>query len=389
MAHLNGRIFIDTSTTPRKGVEIADLQQVLGIGSPYLGYIIRNANIKKWAKYKPVRSDKLGMLTEQDRKLENYGLSIPAAGYGSIVNMIADLQNADWEYLRPRGNGNGVNGADEWFRIRDFEGYYHGAPAPIAPYAETTSTQSSDSIMDVGVGFRRSMPSDTGCLTLDDLRVDGHSISDTFSEYYFGVCLYYSDSVYFATTMSEKYKQIGASLDEIGLNVKDVAVPGSGSRTYRAIPFFASTPFTSWPSGIYNGTLYPIPFAECSVIVSKVADFYVSVFMYTLMTDTDDILYYNYSFVNPTDSDQSGTINIWALRSYNINDTYGNVIMSESRTVNARSSYNSQTYSINDGIRVRDILSNCPYVGVELTRGVRIKYSIQPIAIDLDPQDLT
>ena len=49
----NGRIFIDTSTTPHKGVEIADLQQVLGIGSGDLGYIISRGGamekINKWA----------------------------------------------------------------------------------------------------------------------------------------------------------------------------------------------------------------------------------------------------------------------------------------------------------------------------------------------------
>lgn len=39
MAHQNGRIYIDTNTTPHKGVEIADLQQVLGRGVNDLGLL--------------------------------------------------------------------------------------------------------------------------------------------------------------------------------------------------------------------------------------------------------------------------------------------------------------------------------------------------------------
>lgn len=39
MANQNGRIFIDTSTTPNKGVEIADLQRVLGRGTGDLGLL--------------------------------------------------------------------------------------------------------------------------------------------------------------------------------------------------------------------------------------------------------------------------------------------------------------------------------------------------------------
>lgn len=374
-----------------------DLQLALGRSvlshSQLVGDVDANGNpvnrINMWAKYKPFRDATVAFASsaarELAREVANYGISIPSAGFGSIIGnngMIANLASAAWSYVKPRV------GTDP-LRALDFDGYRPGATSPISALNNGT-TQSSASTMDVGVGFSRNIASQAGFLTLADLHVDGHSISDSFANYYFGVCLYYSDSLYFATTMNETYGSIGASLSEIGLTVKDVAVPGSGSRTYRVIPFFATTPFNKWPSGTYSGTLFPIPFAEGSVVVSKASDFYVSVFMYTLMTDSDDILYYTYSFVNPTSSSHSGTINIWALRTYNINNTYGSVILSESRTVGAGGNYTSPTYSITDGITVRDILANCPYVGVELRIGeARIKYSISAIAIDIDPQDLT
>ena len=359
--------------------------------SHYWYFVTNAANINKWSPRKPFRvnmrfrdhyddanSQRLAQL-----KLANYGLSIPAIPYSDINNMVAGMANNDWVYLNPRGTE-----YNEPLRAQDFESYDGDAPAPIYPIQSITDLLSSESTTSAGLGFGRNIASQ-GYITLDDLHIDGHSISDSFGEYYLGICLYYSDTVRYASTMADKYKTIDASLSEVGIYVNNVSVPGSGSRIYRAIPFFASIPFNTMPS-TYLGSMYPIPFAECQLRITRVADFYVSVFMYTLMTDTEDILYYTYSFVNPTSSSQTGTINIWALRTYNINDTYGSVIRSESRTVEAGGNYTSPTYSITDGITVRDILANCPFAGVELRRGeARIKYAISAIAIDIDPQDLT
>ena len=77
MAHdSEGRIFIGNT-----GVEIADIKQVLGTSDNDIGllcsdktwdrtqtpWVLVDANlINKWAKYKPVRYDKRGILTGED-----------------------------------------------------------------------------------------------------------------------------------------------------------------------------------------------------------------------------------------------------------------------------------------------------------------------------------
>ena len=404
MSNSNGRIFIETRSGVTYGVEIADLQQVLGRGTGDLGLLcsdqewydnngtpaLRLVNkINKWAKYKPIRLNKLGLVTDSERLLENYGLTIPSAGYGSIDAMIADLPNADWTYLRPRGKGNGQGGSDEWFRLRDFEGYFHGAPAPLYPLADVSNTTAAEDTVSVGVGFGRTVSTDAGCLTLDDLRVDGHSISDTFSQFYFGIVLYNSSTYMYAATMPDTYGTIVATFSEIGLNVPDVAAPlGNGqTRTYRVIPFFSTVPFTSFPSQ-FNGTLFPLPFAECSVVVTRSTQVISpSVLMWTLSGQSNP-LYYQYKIYNSYQTAWNNiTLNIWALRSYDINDTYGSAVLSTTVSVPANDSIVSSQLQITDNLLITDILSNCPYVGIELRNGPRLAYAISSIIIDADPYD--
>ena len=352
-------------------------------------YFVTNApNINKWSPRKPFRvnmaftdhyddanSQRLAQL-----KLANYGLSIPAIPYSDINSMVAGMADNDWVYLNPRGNE-----YNEPLRAQDFESYDGDAPAPIYPIQSITDLTSSESTMSAGLGFGRNIASQ-GYLTLDDLRVNGQSISNGFGEFYFGICLYYSNTLRYAATMSDKYKTIMASLSEIGLSVPGVSVPSSGSRIYRATPFFASIPFNSMPSN-YHGSMYPIPFAECQLRITRTQDPYISVLMYTLMGETDK-LYYQYKITNPTNTQRTYSVNVWALRSYNINDTYGNAVRSDTGIiVPAQGSYTLPLQTITDGIIIQNILSNAAFVGGEMLVGTRVGYSISTIYIDADPSD--
>lgn len=160
MAHSNGRIFIDTSTTPYKGVEIADLQQVLGRGTGDLGllcsdqewydtgtvdgqgnpvYALRPINpprINKWAKYKPSESTHgPGITTGAMRKAINQDFTpstVHTGGTGGNIEPILyemSLHGADWEYK---------NDNAQFYRLLDFVpeslqglGYNHEAERPF------------------------------------------------------------------------------------------------------------------------------------------------------------------------------------------------------------------------------------------------------------------
>lgn len=154
MAHSNGLIYIDTSTTPHKGVEIADLQTVLGRSTGDLGLLcsdqewydnngtptLRPVNrINKWAKYKPIKDTTLGVLTSATRKSKDQGfVNIyyqTAEACFNAARSIVDGSVANWAYERPVG-GIGVSP----LRLLDFSnenspaspGYNHSAENPFA-----------------------------------------------------------------------------------------------------------------------------------------------------------------------------------------------------------------------------------------------------------------
>lgn len=128
----DGRIYIDTTTTPHKGVSIADIQTALGTGAySDIGGLITNGNVKKWAKFKPIRSASF-ILNGLER---SSGLYLPY--YKQIGTMVEDMFNnrwinaenydanrTPWEWERPRGFSVTPR---EPFRILDFNGYYANA----------------------------------------------------------------------------------------------------------------------------------------------------------------------------------------------------------------------------------------------------------------------
>ena len=135
-----GIIYRDTNANPNLGVSIYDLQRALGRGEHDLGLLcsdmrksgaslVRANATNPLAKYKPVRHDALAVLSLVQRASKRYGF---AAGLPPTLDLTQNnLPQNDWVYLPPRGKGGGEGGADEWYRIRDFEGYAVGACTPL------------------------------------------------------------------------------------------------------------------------------------------------------------------------------------------------------------------------------------------------------------------
>lgn len=129
----DGRIYIDSTY----GVSIADIQTALRTGaSNYIGWLITNGNINKWAKYKPFRDVSFAP-TDETRRTKNYGLYIP--WYDNIGDMVGDILNEQWTNAenydanrtpwgleRPRGF---AVTPKEPFRVLDFNRYYANAQA--------------------------------------------------------------------------------------------------------------------------------------------------------------------------------------------------------------------------------------------------------------------
>lgn len=227
----NTHIFIDTSTTPNKGVEIADLQAVLRSSKNTIGGLITYGNINKWAKYKPFRSSSLNP-DATTRQNAHYGLSIASAtatdlgSPSSSSSFLGKLVAGQlvWDYLRPRGMNGGGSGVHEWFRMLDFNGYYHDSICPVGDvYPVSTFTNGNGIIA-------WDLPNlDNGNIQLSDFSVNGTALTN----FYLGVLLYQSDSRYNIVTSDSI---LGTGDVEITLS----GIPSSDMGTWRAYPFFSS-----------------------------------------------------------------------------------------------------------------------------------------------------
>ncbi|MBD5180262.1 MAG: hypothetical protein HDT01_03065 [Bacteroidales bacterium] len=139
MAYINGIV--------TKPVATQDVAKALGRSSSKIGVLCTMDNINKWAKYKPVKYDKVTVLTEAERVSVHYGITnIPF--FSALSNMAmymfhgspnpdSGAKTAYWTYDKP--------GKGDWARLGDFDGYYHAAKEMIEPIErDTINAFSSD-----------------------------------------------------------------------------------------------------------------------------------------------------------------------------------------------------------------------------------------------------
>ena len=114
----NGNMFTMKAVNDEKTSELfSQLGGLLGVsrgsdGKYHIADLCTAGSINKWAKYKPIISSTVSNLSEDERHARNYGLR----------------QGSDYyfHYDKPAGGAE-----DEWFRLRDFNGYNHVAECPM------------------------------------------------------------------------------------------------------------------------------------------------------------------------------------------------------------------------------------------------------------------
>lgn len=159
-----------------------DIAALFGIASGDVGYLIANANINKWAKYKPMGGSSPASLTDADRVALNQGFKVTASGvdYDSIfcsgaegTFLIAKQNSADWNYIH-----NNLT----WYRVTDFvpynpssstpyagNGYVHGVSNPFVKVGTSHVHNVTSSVWQCGLQFY--YYARTGGFALTDLKV--------------------------------------------------------------------------------------------------------------------------------------------------------------------------------------------------------------------------
>ena len=256
MSHTTNLIYRDTQNNV--GVSIGDIQAVLGSSRNDIGGLITYGNINKWAKYKPVRSNLLGILTDNDRRQVMWGLSIEMdneLGSADVQGtFLYDLTHGllGWEYLRPRGQSYAPK---EWFRFLDFDGYNSECVCPVGDLETDvpidtfgTATLTWDEI-DIA-----QIP---GNLALTDISVNNTAIAN----YYLGLLLVKGNTINILTSTSPIGSSGGVSIE--------ITNATSLKGTWRAYPFFSSVqiPFgvpSSLTTGVFFSAGWDVPYKDVS-----------------------------------------------------------------------------------------------------------------------------
>lgn len=217
MPNDGNRIYSETRNGVKYGIDVTtDVGAVLGVASNDVGYLCsnRHGKIKPWSKYKPVEAPIPGWDVHKryEQRMVGGALSWVEVSSGGIAGYrgargdcglsvtvmsavnLAGSADAQWKYEPPRS----------WYRLSDFDGYYHGARAPYRGMVVTGEIVTT--ILEGGTGKVAKvysgqkvrfepLPSVTNSeytLKLSDLTITGMSGTDieTLDKAWFGLVAY-------------------------------------------------------------------------------------------------------------------------------------------------------------------------------------------------------
>lgn len=287
MAYDNGIVSIETVGGVTYGVSVYDVQRALGRGTTDVGqlcsdlewyldhidpvtnepvYLTRRVGkINKWAKYKPVRSGGLKVMTLSDMQDAYFGLDVPIYGTGHIT-VISDFLEAfatAYAYLPPRGADRNPK---EWFRLRDFDGYNRAATSFTYEPGSTLPRKYRYGDSGGGANFMLSLNTGTGLhdgISASEWKVVG-ATDIAFSDMYFGLLFVHgTDAPKIITASSALLSQNGLTI-----HISDPTNEGldglNTSYTYTVYPILCNNAHTSMGSIGNLDILVPLPIAPFS-----------------------------------------------------------------------------------------------------------------------------
>lgn len=278
MIDANGIVKIGTVEGVTYGVSIGDLQTVFGTSRNDIGQIIVNENINKWAKFKPIRYNKLGILTDGERVEKNQGLVMTK--YISPTEFIGGYED-DYAYLRPRGAG---QTPQEWFRFLDFDGYNHEAVGPVSSFACPSGDVVENQDIIVRLYLNPSSQVPDGSLIWSDFNPDDDALL-TIADYYFGVIIHTVGTSTYRTLTMDTAVGTGYPIQERALTLP--ASLFTVTQSYTIYPILSRDPIAIGDPAPYRTGFYSVPDAEPRTIQIRTNATFVSIGI-TAFTATAD-----------------------------------------------------------------------------------------------------
>jgi hypothetical protein len=307
---------IVNNTIIRPPVSIYDVRKILGNQSVDLGTLCLGPTINKWAKYKPVKHNGVGLLTDQQRKNVNFGITnIPVwTGNGALNKMgnfwfgvdtsstnypVCGIQAEYWGYQRPTG------GRVSPYRLTDFVkdktsiyGYKHDVVAPIGECEVSEIRISCTGWITIPFGGHGSGQTDGYTVPLGELSGEGVSTGD-FNNLYMAVMIHLKGSnIYYVATRPDVWSaEMITSVSSQFLSAADgEALVG----ICEVFPFLSTSKYSN-PTHNLSGAVGPAVamFEKSEVGVSiQYAEGSISEFVAYYENLTDKLLYYAFALTN-------------------------------------------------------------------------------------------
>lgn len=280
MSQINGYIYIDTSTTPPKGVSIDDVRTALNDSHRDIGNLCVSTKINPWSLNKPVR---LGTPYQsagwQASSAGNYGIVPYRIGTGAqalstLYNFAFDGAMNGWAYEKPRG----LATYSEWYRLMDFNGYDHHAPNPWSGWTGVATVIRGGSAwfgLDDVVSDWDGVP---GSIYYGNILLQmGLTMTSYLSSCYFGVAIFTSSGACVGVTTCQNQMGASPSMSFIDANwscgFENVSW---NAGNYYAVPFFWITdtnqPMPSGWTSIQYGEIYTIPYTQPKAVSVVASD---------------------------------------------------------------------------------------------------------------------
>lgn len=326
-------------------------------GNRNLGMVIVNGRINIWSAKKPIRSTEPNGLNYEDMKFANFGLEIPIYDSIDAVMTAYGTENAGWTYARPRQS----NG--EWFRMNDFDGYWHFAPCPFNPfsYPATGTTK-------IGGHFKaKTTMQAVGGESNEQITIA--DITDIKDRYY-GIYLINNQM-----TARVRIMTADKTIGENGVEI-DVKTDQMPTGEYSVIPFISSVKIEDATLGVTGVKYIPIPNNNVGTIT-----LYDSWYMIVLeaQLSSDNKITYRYQITNVGSG--SGTLqnNYMLFRTANNSfdtplNSYEKQIKLSDITIQVGKTYDSGWSQL--PIEVSNEVASNPKVWLSLGNGTEVSFVI-------------
>jgi len=172
---------------------VEDIRQLFGVAGGFC-HLVDEAAINKWAKYKPVRHNAQGNITDAHRKSVDWGFG-SINTYSSVSTMLSAVRGGvegdAWTYLRPQGGVVGQYSSP--YRPKDFIDYDHSARRPIGQITQSAWVKPSGNVSPLWLAFETGGYSEYS-VNLKDFR--------NWSGWYLCLCIYNDSTQLYVTRCS-------------------------------------------------------------------------------------------------------------------------------------------------------------------------------------------